>query len=320
MEKRSRLLCIKQYLEEQTDEQHPVTVSHMLAYLESIGIPSSRRTVLSDIEQLTDAGIDVVCNTGRRYEYFIGDRHFELPELKMLVDAVQAAKFISVKKSSVLAEKLTALTSVHLADELQRQTYIEDHIKPNNERVYITVDMLHTAIHTGKKVKFKYYEYTREKKKVYKHNRKVYEFSPYGMIWNHDSYYVVGYSDSHGKAITFRVDRIATPELTDQPILPQPPDFDLSVYARSVFSMYDGPMRDVSLKCENTLMKTIIDRFGEDVLTEILDDEHFIASVHVSTSPTFFGWVFSFAGKMVITSPQQTVDEYRSLVQKQLES
>jgi len=310
--KKSRILSILRYLETQTDEAHPVSIADIITHLKGLGITASRKTVSADIEQLIDAGVDVVCVAGRRYEYFIGDRHFELPELKLLVDAVQAFKLISPKKSGILIGKLASLTSVYHAEELNRQLYLEKQVKPNNEKIYITIDLLYTAINTGKKVQFKYYEYTRDKKKIYKHDRQVYIFSPYGLIWNNDHYYTAGYSESHGRLITFRVDRIAVPELTDIPAVPRPEGFDMTQYTTSVFRMYDGPVRAVTLKCVNTLMKTIVDRFGEDVDTKPIDDKHFYAHVSVSVSPTFFGWVFSFGGGIEITAPADVSEDYRS--------
>ena len=318
MTNKSRILYIKQYLETQTDETHPATVADILAHMKSIDIPASRKTVMADIKHLVEAGCDIVCNTGRHHEYFMGNRHFELPELKLLVDAVQAAKFISARKSAALTQKLTALTSTHLAGELNRQTYIESRVKPDNELVYVSVDMLHTAIQNKSKVRFKYRDYDRHKRRQYKHNRQVYSFSPYHMLWNRDSYYVVGYSDNHGKIITFRVDRIAAPEATDLPAEAPPLGYDISVYARAVFSMYDGPIQTVTLKCENILMNSIIDRFGEDVETVLLGDDHFIATVSVSTSPTFYGWVFTFGEKMAILAPEQAVKEYADRLHSQI--
>ena len=177
--------------------------------------------------------------------------------------------------------------------------------------------MLHTAINTGKQVHFKYYEYDQHKKKIFKHKRKVYEFSPYALLWSGDNYYAIGYSASHGKIIKFRVDRIATPELMEQlAAVPKPEDFDIAFYAQKVFQMYDGPTRDVTLKCENSLMKSIIDRFSEDVETAVIDDEHFHADISVCASPTFFGWVFGFGGKMEIAAPKDVIDEYISLARR----
>lgn len=312
--KKSRILYIKRFLETQTDENNPASMPDILASLEREGIPASRKTVTQDIEQLIEAGVDVVCNAGHRYEYFIGERHFELPELKLLVDAVQASKFITPKKSAALINKLTAFVSIHQNGELNRQIHVDKHVKPENEQTYITVDLLHAAINAGKQITFKYYEYNRCKKKVYKHNRYTYRFSPYALLWNSDKYYTVGYSDKHEKIITFRVDRIATPALSDEPAMPKPDDFDITLYTKSVFQMYNGSApQAVTLKCENGLMKSIIDRFGENVKTAILDDEHFSATIDVSVSPTFYGWVFSFGGRMEIVSPERVASDYLAL-------
>lgn len=313
MQRKNRILYIQQYLETQTDEAHPATISEILAYLEDRGFIVNRKTVAYDIELLIESGMDIVCNKSRQNQYFVGDRKFELPELKLLVDAVQASKFISQKKSMALIQKLAALASIHQADELNRDLYVDKQIKPNNEKVYITLDLLYSAISAGKQVRFKYYEYTQSKKKVYKHNGKVYIFSPYGLLWNQDHYYVAGFSESHDKIVTFRVDRIASPKITDAPATPRPEDFDMAEYAKSVFLMYDGPMCDVTLKCENTLMKTIIDRFGEDVDAKPLDDQHFCARVSVSVSQTFYGWVFSFGGRIEIISPESITGQYISM-------
>ena len=316
-EKRNRILYVKRFLEEQTDEAHPAVISDILAYLEKEGISASRKTVTQDIEQLIESGVDVVCNAGFRHEYFVGDRHFELPELKLLVDAVQASKFITAKKSAALIKKLTAFASTQQAGELNRQLYVDKHIKTENERTYFTVDLLHAAINAGKQITFKYYEYDRNKKKDYKHNRHTYTFSPYALLWNSDRYYAVGYSDKHGKVITFRVDRIATPKLFDAPAVPKPEGFDIKLYTKSVFQMYDGSaLQRVTLKCENDLMKSIIDRFGEDVETEILDDGHFTAAVDISVSQTFYGWVFSFGGRIQIFSPDIVASEYFALARR----
>jgi predicted DNA-binding transcriptional regulator YafY len=215
MEKKRELLQIKRYLEERTDEAHPSAIADILSYLESEGVPADRRTVSRDIERLMESGMDIICNAGRRNEYFCGGKGFELPELKLLVDAVQASRFISHKKSQALIGKLLSLGSAHQAHELNRHLYSDKQIKSENERVYITVDLLHTAINRKKQVRFKYYEYLPDKRKAYKHNGQIYEFSPYGLIWNGDHYYAAGYSRHHGRVITFRVDRIASPRLTD---------------------------------------------------------------------------------------------------------
>ena len=313
-EKKSRILYVKRFLEEQTDEAHQAAISDIIAYLAGEGIAATRKTVAQDITLLIEAGVDVVCNISKPNKYFIGDRHFEAPELKLLIDAAQASKFLTNKRSGRLIGKLLALASSHQAADYKDGLYFDRQIKPKNENAYVTADLLLTAIGTRKRVRFMYYEYTPDKKKTYKHNRRVYEFSPWAFVWNNDSYYITGHSEIHGKAIQFRVDRIAAPKLTDTDAVPKPVGFDPAVFVKSVFSMYDGPMLDVTLKCENTLMKTIVDRFGEDVHTEIAGVNHFYAKVSVLASKTFYGWLFGMDGAIEITAPAEAVKAYRDML------
>ena len=198
-EKKSRTLCIKQYMEEYSDELHPVTVTDILAHLETQGIQTSRYTIARELEQLGEAGVDVICNTGKPNQYFIGERDFELPELKLPVDAVMASRFIPPKKAAALVKKLSGFASVHQSGELCRSLYTDKQTRPVGDKAYITVDLLHTAESTAKKIICKYFEWGADKKKAYKHGRRDYHFSPYGLIWNNDRYYAVGWSDSHGK-------------------------------------------------------------------------------------------------------------------------
>jgi len=315
IEKKSRILYVKQYLEKQTDEEHPATVADILMYLETGDIPASRQTVTRDIEQLIEIGMDVVCNNGRPNEYFIGERHFELPELKLLVDAVRASRFIPSRKADALIEKLSGFTSRYQAGELHRSLYADTQSRPTDDKAYLIVDLLYTAINMNKKITCKYFDWDAEKKKTFKHSQE-YHFSPYGFVWNNDRYYAVGWSDSHGKIITLRVDRIAAPVLTEEPAAPRPEGFGIAFYAESVIQMYDGPMRDVTLSCENDMMRHVIDRFSEDVKTEIIDTDHFAAYVCVPASPIFFAWVFAFDGGIRITAPEDVVNEYHKMANR----
>ena len=313
-EKKSRILYIKQFLEQHADELHPVTIADIHAHLESVGIVTSRHTIMRELDQLTESGVDLICNKGKPNQYFIGDRHFEMPELKLLVDAVMASRFIPPRKVDALIEKLSRLSSTHQSGELHRSLYTDKQARPVSDKAYIVVDMLYTAESTGKKIVCKYFEYGADKKKVYRHNRRDYHFSPYGLVWNNDRYYTVGWSDSHEKIITLRVDRIAAPKLTDEPAMPKPDGFDMAFYAESIIQMFDGDMRDIILHCENEMMKHVIDRFGEDVETEILDADRFAAHVRVPASPTFFAWVFTFGGAIRIAAPEDVANSYREML------
>lgn len=195
------------------------------------------------------------------------------------------------------------LASPNQGNQLKRNLLVDGKIKTGNEVVYYSVDVLCGAIQEQVAVTFKYIEYTADKKKVFKHNGQVYVLSPYDMVWCNDGYYVFGFSESHGKVVKFRVDRMYKPTLSQHLYRPKPEDYDISEYCRRVFSMYDGTLSTVELKCSNELMKSVIDRFGEGVRTRRLDCGHFIATAEVSVSPTFYAWVFTFDGKIEILSP-----------------
>lgn len=312
MAEKNRPLIVFRYLWENTDEEHPAIIKDILEYLESNGIHSNRKTVAADLLDLQDSGFDVVCTKSRQNKYFIGNRGLELAELKTIVDAVQAAKFISPTKSRSLIERLAALGSPYQAEQLKRNLYVDGKVKTNNESVYYTVDLLHHAIHNQKAVTFQYIEYTQKKEKVFKHDGQKYLFSPYDLVWNNDSYYVFGWSEGnhHDKIVKFRVDRMARLKETEFAFHPKPREYSIKEFCNRVFSMFEGEEYTVTLRCDNSMMKDLIDRFGKDVKTSVLDDKTFLAKVEVSVSQTFFAWVFSYAGKIKIEGPQKVKDAF----------
>ena len=212
-----RLLLLQKYLLEYTDEQHSVSVSDILIFWEQHGIRAGRKSAYSDIEILQNGGMDIICVKSTQNRYFIGCRLFELPELKLLVDAVESSRFITEKKSEVLIEKLSHLASTAQAEQINRHVYMEGTAKPNNEVIYYTIDAIQNAIQDKHSISFQYFEYTQEKRKVLKHDGYRYVFSPYVMIWSRDYYYVVGWSEKHGKLAQFRVDRITSIERSKSP-------------------------------------------------------------------------------------------------------
>lgn len=309
-----RLLMLLKLLQEQTDDEHPLSTAIIVRHFESHGILTDRRTVTTDIDLLREAGYDIITLKGTQNRYFIGTRMFELPEVKLLIDAVYASKFITSTKSETLIMKLSSLVSSHQAENLQRHLYINERIKPVNETIYYSADVIRTAIEQKRQITFQYYEYTPTKRKILKHKGKVYRFSPYDLIWNEDRYYILGFSNSHSKVISFRVDRMCKVAIADAPIVPPPSDYSITSYGSKVFDMFDGHKATVTLRCKNDLMRVIIDRFGESVHTEVIDKEHFLATVDVSVSPTFFGWIFQFSGGIKIVSPSEISREYGDML------
>ena len=311
-ESQQALLLLRQYLYQQTDEQHPVSVTDILAFWQQHGIQAGRKSVYTDIELLQNAGMDIVCVKSSQNKYFVGQRLFELPELKLLVDAVESSRFITEKKSTALIKKLGHLTSTAQAEQLNRRIYMGGTPKPENESIYYNVDTIHNAVQKKQQITFQYFEYTPKKEKILKHDGYKYRFSPYAMIWNRDCYYAVGWSEKHGKIAQFRVDRMTAVEPLEQTAV-QTLDFDPAEYVRKVFGMYPDNLCTVELLCDNEVMRSVIDRFGENVQTETVDEQHFRATVEVAPSPPFFSWAFTFSGKIRIVSPAAVLEEMRDM-------
>jgi predicted DNA-binding transcriptional regulator YafY len=311
-ESQIRILHLFQFLYRNTDEMNPASVADILRFWELQGICSERKQVYKDIALLQDFGVDVIRIKSTQNHYFIGDRLFELPELKLLVDAVESSRFITSKKSGDLIRKLGQLTSNTQAEQLDRHIYMDGMPKPSNEAIYYIVDTIQSSIQSNQQISFQYYEYLPTKEKVLKHQGYRYQFTPYALIWNRDHYYVVGWSEKHMKLSQFRVDRMTSVEMMDQPGH-QLLGFELAEYVQKVFGMYPDDLQMVTLFCENDVMRSIIDRFGEGVRTEIVDDDHFQAVVEVAPSPPFFGWIFTFAGKIRILKPDNVLEEMRQM-------
>lgn len=311
-ESQIRILHLFQFLYRNTDEMNPASVADILRFWELQGICSERKQVYKDIALLQDFGVDVIRIKSTQNHYFIGNRLFELPELKLLVDAVESSRFITSKKSGDLIRKLGQLTSNTQAEQLDRHIYMDGMPKPSNEAIYYIVDTIQSSIQSNQQISFQYYEYLPTKEKVLKHQGYRYQFTPYALIWNRDHYYVVGWSEKHMKLSQFRVDRMTSVEMMDQPGH-QLLGFELAEYVQKVFGMYPDDLQMVTLFCENDVMRSIIDRFGEGVRTEVVDDDHFQAIVEVAPSPPFFGWIFTFAGKIRILKPDNVLEEMRQM-------
>lgn len=314
-----RIFVLLRLLYEQTDEEHQMTSDELVEYLKEKKVPANKKTLKSDIDLMTEAGLDIVTVSSKPNRYFWGSRHFEVPELKLLIDAVSSSRFITQKKSEQLVKKLTELVSVNQKSELKRHLYATNRVKTSNESIFYTVDTINQAITQKRRITFKYTEYDGEKNIVFRNGGEVYELSPYALFWNEDYYYVVGYSEKHGNVSVFRVDRLYKPEITKKEAAPKPEGFNLDDYSRQIFEMYDGEMVKVQIKCKNELMKYVIDRFGEGVKTRVLSDDEFTAEMEVALSPNFYAWVFRFGGAIKILAPEKAVDEITEMAKAMIE-
>ncbi len=320
-ESKVRLLSLCKLLYEKSDEAHPLSTTQIIELLrDEYSIPAHRTTIAKDVEVLIQFGIGVGKIESTQNKYYIEHRLFETSELKLLIDAVEASKFITDSKSKELVNKLTTLTSLETAANIKRNLIAEDRIRPENESIYVIVDAINEAINTSKKISFQYFQYSVNKKKKLKNKGEIYVFSPYSLVWNGDYYYVVGYSEKHGNIGSFRVDRIAdTPRVLKDDAVPMPDDFNLSEFLKTTFRMFNRKVETVELICENGVIDSIIDRFGEEVKIYANDMDTFRAVVNVAISHVFFSWIFGFGGAVKIKGPDSIKESYNKMIKEAYE-
>ena len=315
---RLRTLYVMKILLRYSDEDHTLSSKDILRHLKDYGVTADRKSVYTDIAILNKSGMDIetIPNVG----YYVNSREFELPELKLLVDAVQSSKFITEKSSRTLIKKLEGLTSKMNGDQLQRQVFIRNRLKAENTAIYYNIDKIHAALSQNVQVSFKYCEWTIKKRLQVKKDGALYIASPWALTWDDENYYLVGCikTDDKIEVRHFRVDKMKNLDLLEEKRFGKDvfEDFDLAAFAKKSFGMYGGPDYLVTLNCDNRLVGVIIDRFGKEVPILPLEESRFETKVLVSVSPQFFGWVTGIGNGMRISGPATVVQSYRKYLQE----
>lgn len=314
-----RPFYVAKILYDRTDEDHSLTLAQIMQILkEEYGIDAHRQTVPDDIEALREFGFDIQEEMHAQKHYNLIGRDFDIPELKLLIDAVESSRFITSKKSKALVEKLASLAGEIGARSLKRNIAVEDRAKKDNEKIYLIIDAINDAINKGYKISFEYFHYNEKRQKVPAREGRPYVFSPYRLVWNGEYYYVVGYFDEKKSVSTFRLDRmLQKPQILPEKASPMPRGFSLSKLLNASFRMYySAENEEVELICENEMMDAIVDRFGRDFRLTPVDDTHFRAKAEVSLGSGFYGWIFGFDGKVRIAGPKKVVKAYHERIQK----
>lgn len=316
-----RMLYIMRILLEKSDEKHTLSAADISRMLQDYGMSADRKTIYSDIETLREFQIDIVQAKGTNGGYYIGSREFELPELKLLVDAVQASKFISRKKSEELIKKLENLTNEYDARLLQRNVFIYNRPKTGNETIYYNVDQIHTAILENTQIAYQYAEWTVQKELVPKRGGKVYTVSPWALTWDDSNYYLIAYDVEADGIKHYRVDKMQQVNVIRKARVGKErfQDFDLAVFAKKTFGMYGGHDSEVTLDCRNELVGVIMDRFGKGTMLIPENETHFRVHILVAVSRQFFGWVTGIGKEMRIAGPESVKEEYKKYLQEILE-
>ncbi len=318
-----KLLKLAQILGNETDEQHPLTTAQLCKKLRDMDIPCDRRVLSMDIATLNAQGIEVLWKwVGKAKGYYIEDRSFSVLELKILIDAVQAAGFITERKTNLLTDKIAALGGGHQAEILKGNIVCFNNRKHTNEAIYYNVDALERALQEKKKVIFRYFDLGVDGEKIYRREGHHYVVEPVTLVYNEDNYYVVAYSDRHDDTANYRVDRMDSVEVIDEDISEKAIELKDSIgeYTQEAIKMYGGPVEDVILEFDRSLMGAVYDRFGES--TEMIpseeDEDRIIATIRVQLSPTFWGWLFQFGHKMKVLGPDEVIEERKARVRELL--
>lgn len=314
-----KLLKLLELLRQHTDEQHPLTTNQICAAMGEMGIPCDRRIVTQDVANLNELGYEIMSiMVGHEKAYYVADRNFSVPELKILIDAVQASSFITEKKTAELVEKLAALAGSHRAEVLKRNMVCFNTRKHSNEKILYIIDELEEAILTQKKVIFLYFDLDEKGQRVYRRGGHHYVVEPVALVFNEDNYYLTCYSSRHDSTSNYRVDRMDAVQIIQEDCSEKAMALrdEVAAYTEQAFKMFGGRVEDVVLEFDRSLVGVVYDRFGESVKMIPSGEKNCIATVKVRISPVFWGWLFQFAGEMRIISPATLQEEYRQRGEK----
>ncbi len=316
MKNYNRSLLVLKFLHDKTDEDHLVTIKDINDSLAEKMLDADRGTIVDCIKELQEAGYDICCVRSTQNRYYMRTPPFTLAEVKLLVDAVQSSRFISEQESRAIVEKLSTLVGSYKAEILKRHLYIGSRVKPEDPNLTGYIETIHNAVTNEKKITFRYFDYNAEKQKTLRRDGKIYHLSPFDLIWNNDMYYVVGVGNHNDTLLKYRLDRMQELEVTDEDRRGVPEGYNIADFFEKEFSMMAGNVSTVELLCENKLMGSIIDKFGSDVQTEVIDAEHFKATVSVEISGLFFGWVIASMGTMTIIGPEEVVSHFQEIIRR----
>ena len=303
-----KIFYILDYLEKNSHQDHPVRAAELLNMLErQHNIVCDRKTVYSDIAALQDYGVDIVSIPGKNGGYYIASRNFELPELKLLINAVQSSKYLTEKKSRELIEKLCTECSVYDAQLMRRDVLVSGRVKSMNETIYYNVDTIQEAIGENRQITFRYFDWGIDGKRRYR--TKHYQASPYGLCQDNENCYLLAHSPRYG-VTSYRVDRMSDIQMAEEKRTPCPEltGKALTEHANRLFQMFAGDATTVKLRFHRELTNVVMDRFGRDTMLIPDGDDHFVFTVKVAVSPMFLSWVIGFGQKAKILHPQSVID------------
>ena len=314
-----KLYYLAKIMVAKTDEEHYLTMPEIMKELEKYEITAERRSIYRDLQDLEKFGIEIEGEpVGKSYHYHVVSHQFELPELKLLVDAIQSSRFITAKKSGELIGKLEGFVSEHEAKKLQRQVYVSDRVKTMNESIYYNVDAIHNAIAQNCKIQFQYFQWNTKKEMELRHGGAYYHISPWGLLWDNQNYYLVAYDSAEAKIKHYRVDKMLHISMMEEEREGKEAfaKLNMASYTNMNFGMFGGKKENVRLKVANRMAGVIIDRFGKDVMMIPYDTDSFTIHIDVQVSDQFFSWVAALGDEVKILGPETVVEQMKGYIRR----
>ncbi len=305
---------LMQVMLEKTDDEHSLTLNQILEELEKHDVTAERKSIYADFQDMEKFGIEIIKEQiGRETYYHVGSREFELAEVKLLIDAIQCAKFITERKSRELIKKIRNFVSDYQAQQLQRQVFVQGRIKTMNESIYYSVDEIHNAIINNKKIKFKYFSWQPDKSQYILNNGNWFVVSPWALTWDDEYYYLVAFDDYSKTCKHYRVDKMIKPQIVDEKRegAEEFKDLDMAQYSKETFGMYGGEKKRVKIHFHNKMSGVFIDRFGKDITIRPLDEKHSEVNVEVFASPQFYAWIFGLGKDVKVIGPEEVKAEMK---------
>lgn len=319
MNQKFKLYHLKNIMMAKTDDDHSLTMPQIIDELAKCDVSAERKSIYVDLQDLEKLGVEIEGTQEGKYTYYhVVGRQFELPELKLLVDAIQSSKFITLKKSNELIKKLESFCSEYEAKKLQRQVYVQGRIKTMNESIYYSVDTIHAAIAENRQIKFKYFQWNIKKEQEFKRDGKFYRISPWALTWDDENYYLVGFDSEAGQIKHYRVDKMTNiskleTEREGQEHFRQ---WDTADFAKKNFAMFSGEDEDVTVWLENSMCGVFIDRFGKDISFMPVDANHSTVRLKVALSNHFLGWIFALGDKVKIVGNKDVLAKVNEEIER----
>lgn len=309
-----KLLFLHDIFSRQTDSEHVYSANELCELLEDYGISCERKSIYSDIDALREYGMDIVNVRAPKRGYYLNSRKFDVAEVRLLIDAVQAAKFISSKKTKALIYKIGNLLSEYQEEELREQIYVDSSFKSEKEDLYDIIKLLDTSIKKGKQVELVYSKRKLENRYLKKSEGKTFLVNPYSLLWSNDHYYLVCNNDKYNNLMHLRLDRIESVNPLDSKakhfskVSKYTDKFDTADYSNKLFNMFTGELGQIELCCDNRLIDDILEKFGEDIPIKIFDENHFIFKADAELSNGLVSWIMQFGAEIKVVSPKILAD------------